>query len=50
MNELVLTQLCRACSFIRGSLCGPGFSFDVHPILFWLLEQKCAPRPRSGEE
>ena len=40
MNELVLTQLCIACSFIRRSLCGPGFSFGVlHPVLFWLLEK-----------
>ena len=39
MNELVLTQLCIACSFIRRSLSGPGFSFGLHPVLFWLLEK-----------
>ena len=39
MNELVLTQLCIACSFIRLSLSGPGFSFGLHPVLFWLLEK-----------
>ena len=41
--ELVLTQLCIAYSFIRRSLCGPGFSLAVHTVLYWHVGQyECA--------